>query len=126
MKKGIAAAVLLLIMLIASLWNIRYVDRFTNELEQEIQTSRRLCLAKDFTGAREALNRAMARWEGERTYTRVIIRHAEIDSVSDAFFEVMILLDSRDRAAAEGAYGRLLEHVKSIDEMEQITLGSVF
>ena len=52
--------------------------------------------------------------------------NAELDAVSDAFYDVFIHLGVGDIDAAEGAYDRLEEHLRSIDDMEQISLGAVF
>ena len=68
----------------------------------------------------------MDRWREAKSYTHIFLRHAELDAVSDAFFEVFIQLGAGDTAAAEGAYDRLEEHLRSIDHMEQISLGAVF
>ena len=68
----------------------------------------------------------MDQWRDAKPYTHIFLRHAELDAVSDAFYDVFIHLGVGDIDAAEGAYDRLEEHLRSIDDMEQISLGAVF
>ena len=126
MKKAVAAGVLMLLMFAASLWNIRYLDNFTDTLAQEIRLSRDYCRAAEYDAADSSLRRAMALWEGAEGYTHIFIRHAEIDAVTDAFYDILSLINAENKEEADGVYGRLLSHVQSIDEMEHISIGSVF
>ena len=126
MKKAAAAGALLALLFLAAGWNIRYLDRFTDDMLARVEISRAFCRENDLAAADAALTSAMDRWREAKSYTHIFLRHAELDAVSDAFFEVFIQLGAGDTAAAEGAYDRLEEHLRSIDHMEQISLGAVF
>ena len=126
MRKAMAALALLALLAGVSLWNIRYLDRLTGELEGHIERSRALCLQGDTAGAVRALTDALDLWYGAEGYTHVFIRHAEVNDVTDAFFDVFAALSEADAAAADSQYDRLTAHLDSIDTMEHVTLKSVF
>lgn len=65
-------------------------------------------------------------WLGADGYTHIFIRHSEIDSTTDAFFELMSDVRSGDAQSASGAYEKLAAHLDSLYTMERVTLGSIF
>ncbi len=126
MKKAIAAGVLLALLFAAAGWNIRRVNRFTDEMVAQVELSRDFCREGNLSAAASALNAAMDRWREAEPWTHIFIRHGELDAVSDAFFDVLIQLGAGDADAAEGAYERLEENLRCIDDLEQLSLGTVF
>ena len=93
MKRELAAAAVLILLLAGSWWNLKYL--------------------RDF-------------WLGADGYTHIFIRHSEIDSTTDAFFELMSDVRSGDAQSASGAYEKLAAHLDSLYTMERVTLGSIF
>ena len=126
MKKAIAAAAVLALVFGAALWNIRNVERFTDELSAAVERSRRCETVHDHIGAAEALRHAIELWEGASGYTLIFLRHAEVDAVSDAFYELLSLLEGETGPGTEADYQRLTHHLRCIDETERITWRSVF
>ncbi len=125
MKKAAAAAALMLVMIGASAWNIRFIDGFTDSLIEQIELSRTQWASGNTQSAEETLEYALDRWFGAETYTHVFIRHAEVNDVTDAFFDVFAALSGGD-GAADSQYDRLEAHLRSIDDMEHVTIRSVF
>ena len=126
MKKAVFAGALLMLMIGVSCWNIHFLDSFTDDLTQIITLSRDHFQAGDIMEATQTLDQAMTLWTGTKGYTHVFLRHAEIDAVTDAFYDLKSVLYAENKAEADGVYGRLLSHIQSIDEMEHVSLGSVF
>lgn len=126
MKKAAVAGALLLGMLALSFWNIRFLDRFTNELTAGVERSRACCREGDLSGAQEILTETRRLWSGAKGYTHIFIRHSEVDAVEDAFCDLLSALESEDGEGAEGTYERLLYHIRCVDEMEHITWAAVF
>ena len=126
MKKASAALALLAALVCLSAWNIRHLDTFTRELEMRVERSRQFWLAGDAAGAEEELSRALALWYGAEGYTHVFLRHAEADSVTDAFFDIFAALEQEDKSSAGAEYDRLTAHLDCIDSMEHVTWKSVF
>ena len=125
MKKAAAAGLLLAAMLALSLWNIRHVDRFTGELTGQLRQSMDSCRQGNAEEAEQLLRAALERWHREEGYTHIFIRHAEVDAATDAFYEILTLLQEENEGVY-AAYGRLEEHLRCISAMEHITVKSVF
>lgn len=125
MKKTLAAALILLLLLAGSLYNIHYLNGFTEDLTERIRQSQQLCEAGDYAQARASLQSALDFWLDAHLYTHIFIRHSEIDTVTDAFFEVMQGLGNEDAGTAAGSYAMLVHHIESIADMERIRLESV-
>ena len=126
MKKAVIALVLLGLLAGVSLYNIRYLDRFTSRMEAQVQRSRACWVLGDTSGAIRELSLALADWYGSESYTHVFIRHSEVNDVTDAFYDVFAALSGEDAASAGSQYDRLIAHLDSIDTMEHITVKSVF
>ena len=124
-KTAAAAAALMALMIGASVWNIRYIDSFTDSLIEQIELSRTMWISGKKEAARETLEQALDRWYGAETYTHVFIRHAEVNDVTDAFYDVFAAIRSGDTAAGS-QYDRLEAHLRSINDMEHVTIRSVF
>ena len=126
MRKGCFALLMLALLFALSLWNIRTLDRLTSSMEEDIALSRGFCESENYSAAEATLRSALQTWKDAEGYTHVFIRHAEVDAASDAFFEALTALRTRNGEEALGAYDKLLYHLRSIDTMEHITLKAVF
>ncbi len=125
MKRELAAAVLLLALFIASLFNIRHLHGLTDGLCSLVEASQEACEAGSFEKAEVLLRSAMDDWKAAEGYTHVFIRHSEIDAATDAFCELLGDVRAGDGAAASGAYEKLISHLQSLYTMERVTPGSV-
>ena len=124
MKRELAAGALLLLLMAGAWWNIRTVDRLTGELLAGLDASQAADEQGDHLAAQAALDKALNRWLEADSYTHIFIRHAEIDSTADAFYELQaqLLAGEGDSSAA---YDKLRYHLDSIQRMEHPSLGSV-
>lgn len=126
MKRELCALLFLLALFGAAAWNIRRADSLTLELEQHLALSQKALLAGDRSYAEEELEAAVRIWENAKRYTHVFLRHTEIDSVSDAFFQLLQGIRAGDGKELSAAYDLLRYHLDSVAYMEHINLGSVF
>lgn len=126
MKRELAAAAVLILLLAGSWWNLKYLRDFTGGLSETLDLSRAYCKAGQFELAEQELEKAAQDWLGADGYTHIFIRHSEIDSTTDAFFELMSDVRSGDAQSASGAYEKLAAHLDSLYTMERVTLGSIF
>lgn len=126
MKREITAAALLLLLVFASLWNIRRIDALTGELETLLRRSEQAALDGSFPQAESIASDALARWLASDSYTHIFIRHSEIDSTSDAFYELLERVAEHDADGLPSAYEKLLYHLDSIASMEHVSIGSIF
>ena len=123
-REGIAGALLVLLFL-AALVNIACLDRLISRIEAEVDRAQTLAEHGEFSPAEEALDTAIVHWTAANSYTHIFIRHPEIDSTSDAFYECKQLLAEENADGFPSAFEKLNYHLNSIDEMEHIRLGSV-
>ena len=126
MRREICAMLLLLALFGAAAFNIRAADRLTDEIETHLSLSEKALLAGDRAYAESELAAALRIWRAAEHYTHIFIRHGEIDSASDAFFQLRQGLLAGDGKELSAAYDLLRYHLESIDRMEHISLGSVF
>ena len=117
MKREIGALLLLAVLFGVSLWSIRRTDRLTDEVEKHLELSEKALRADDRETAETELAAALRVWQADRRYAHVFLRHAEIDSISDAFFALQQGLRGGDGAELGAAYDLLRYHLECIDSM---------
>lgn len=126
MKKELIAAVLLAVIFAGVMLNIRASEKIVLSLMQEVDSSYAQLQSGDNESAVKTIDRAIEHWLTLDGYTHIFIRHSEINSTTEAFFQFKSDIGSGDADAAEGSYGLLSETLRSIMTMEQISLGSIF
>lgn len=125
MNREIAAALLLLLLAAGAWWNISAVDGLAGDMLSQLELSEQAAEAGDAAQALVGLDMALERWLRADSYTHIFIRHSEIDSTADAFYELRELLLSGELEGCDAAYGKLRYHIISIQEMEHPGLGSI-
>ncbi len=126
MKKELAALALLLALIVGSLVNISYLQRFAGKLGDQVSLSRSALALGDRENAERMLRDAIDAWLHADGYTHIFIRHSEIDSTTDAFFDLLSQVGAGDPGSAQGAYEKVTAHLQSLVGMEKLTLGSIF
>ena len=124
MKKEIIALLLLVLLFAASLFNIWYFDRLCLDIAGEEKASAVALERGDMEAAQEHLNSALHTWLDADSYTHIFIRHPEIDSTADAFYELGQALEENSESC-RAAYDKLLYHLESIRTMEHLRFGSI-
>lgn len=125
MRREICALLLLAALVGASVWNIRKTDRLIGEIEEHVALSEKAAQANDPDYALRQLEAALRIWLDAGNYTRVVLRHPELDGTTDVFYEVLETLRDGENRALPAAYERLRYHLDSIGGMEHVTLGTV-
>lgn len=126
MKKELIAAVLLAVIFAGVMLNIRASEKIVSSLMNEVDAAYAQLKSGDSESAVKTIDRAIEHWLTLDGYTHIFIRHSEINSTTEAFFQFKSDIGSGDADAAEGSYGLLSETLRSIMTMEQISLGSIF
>ena len=126
MKKELIAAVLLAVIFAGVMLNIRASERIVSSLMSEVDAAYAQLKGGDNESAVKTIDRTIERWLMLDGYTHIFIRHSEINSTTEAFFQFKSDIGSGDADAVEGSYGLLSETLRSIMTMEQISLGSIF
>lgn len=125
MKRELVAGALLVLLLATALENLSYLCRLVDRVERHVELS--AAALEDGRGelALKELDIALELWREAERYTHVFVRHSEIDTVSDEFYELRHTLYTESADSRE-AYLRLIYHLESIEEMEHLHIGSIF
>ena len=124
MSRELAAGALLLLLVAGAWWNIHAVDSLTGEIMRDLDASQAAEEQGRHLDAQAALDKALNRWLEADSYTHIFIRHAEIDSTADAFYELQAQLLSGE-GDSSAAFDKLRYHLDSIQRMEHPRLGSI-
>lgn len=126
MNREICAYLLLLALFLGSLYNIHVMDTKIGSLRTEAEKAYESAQNGDFEDAERHLRSAADRWLDMDEYTHIFIRHTEIDSATDAFFDMLSDIASKDTEGAEGSYRKLDAHLQSLITIEHLSFGSIF
>jgi len=126
MKKEIIAIIILILLFSATILNALFLTRCIDSLIRGVDSSEAAATSGDLNKAVSELEYVSGKWKGMDFYTNIFVRDGEIDSVTDAFYELFTYLYSGDTDSAKGAYGKLRAHLVSISNAEQITLSNIF
>ena len=126
MNREICAYLLLLALFLGSLYNIHVMDTKIGSLRTEAEKAYESAQNGDFEDAYRQLRSAADRWLDMDEYTHIFIRHTEIDSATDAFFDMLSDIASKDAESAEGSYRKLDAHLQSLITIEHLSFGSIF
>ena len=126
MKRELAAAGLLLLLILTAIWNTRHADFLTDQIELNLERSERAAHHGDFELARTTAASALALWRDARGYTSVFLCHTDVDGVADAFFDLQELLLQEDPKALDAGYERLRCRLETLDWMEHLSPGTLF
>ena len=124
-KREYMAIVLLVLLIALSVYNIKSIDSLTGDIGITLSKSQSAAEKLDFKAARGYLDEALERWLSADSYTHIFLRHPEIDSTADSFYELKQVLMQEDISACAAAYDKLMYHLNSIDSMEHLSFGSI-
>ncbi len=126
MIKEIFAGLTLLILLAASLINVHFLGNQIDELSGLISEAVETATSGDWQKATEKAVRASDNWQALDSYTHIFIRHSEIDGTTNAFFDLLGALYSKDPALTESYSLALLARLEGIKDMEKASIGTIF
>ena len=125
MKREYGAITVLIALVLLSFWNIRKIETLTADVGIALSKAQSAAEQLDFKAARKHLDEGMERWLDAEEYTHIFIRHAEIDTTTDAFYELKEILCQEELSSCPAAFEKLRYHLESISTMEKPSLGSV-
>ena len=126
MKRLVIGAFSVLLIFAGILLTVRHLDALVEDVAGQIDTALLLAQNGDFENAEAALRSAMEIWEKDAAYTNTCIRHSELSSVSDAFFDMIDAIRIGDEDAALVSGEKLKYKLFEIQRLEHFSLSSVF
>lgn len=126
MGREILALLLIVLLITAAGLNIMAADKLTKNISLCLDKAELAAAAGKQAEAQSSLDAALKIWLDAKSYSHIFIRHQEIDSCTDAFYELKdaIVSDNSENSAA--LFAKLRYHVQSIAEMEKPRLGNIF
>ena len=124
MKREIFAVALLLGLLTLSLYNIRYIENKSQTLNSYIEKAEKHYLSGDRQGAAEDIEASLKLWLGWDSYSHVMLRHSEVDVITESYYELLKELEGDD-AVTKASFGKLKEELNSIITKERINVRSI-
>ncbi len=125
MRREVIAIMLLILLLGILLGNIRYLDNLVEDIEEAVSRSSAAWERSNTQLAVSELETAMERWQSAADYAHIFLRQAEIDAVSDAFFDLSASLHGEEKDSRDD-YLRLFYHLDSLERMDAPRLSSIF
>lgn len=126
MKKEVFALALLGVLVAVSLLNIGGIVRLTDELTESVELAAAAARDENWEGAEKQAEKAIASWKTKDSYTHIVLRHSEIDTLSDALYDFLNDIMDKNLGAAEASSQKVIYHLESISQMERLRLGSIF
>lgn len=126
MKKELCAVCLLIIIFVAGLMNIHYINQLTDDLKNLVNEATNDALQGRWESAEKRGEEAVRKWGENDPYTHIVLRHGEIDQTTDSFYDLLEVIYSKDIGGVKGASQAVNAHLNSIASMEQVKFGSIF
>ena len=126
MKKELFTALLLMGIFTACLINISYIGKLTGEINELISQSMELADRGEWKAAAKSAETAVNLWHAHDAYTHIVIKHADIDSATDALHDLLAEIYSESCGNVNGTALKARYHFECIYNMEKISFGSVF
>lgn len=126
MKKEGIAALALLLLLAAALWNSYTVSRMASEIAGHVAAAAERMEQGDIPSAERRAQAAADAWNARSGYVRLVLRHGEIDAVTASLRELSLAVGAGDGAAASAAAETALYRLRAMAELERVSPGSIF
>lgn len=124
MKKELFALLLLAGLIIASAVNVRYMDSMTKALAETVSDSRRMAQSGNFKSASARLTDSLELWLSYDTYAHIFLRHPELDSTTDAYYQLLDALNN-ESTSCEALYSALLHRIEDLSRTEHLSPGTI-
>ena len=126
MKKEFFAAALLVMIAGCSLLNLAKLTSVADDISAAISEAEAMSAAGRWDDAEHAIDRAIAVWRENDSYTHSVLYHGEIDSLTEDIYSMMSAAASESAGGTYAAARLVKEHLDSMISMETPHLGSIF
>ena len=125
MKRELAAAALLLLLIFGAAWNLHRADALTLKVVNSLDRAEQAARQGDYDSALLLLKEGQDVWNAQNGYTQVFFRHPDLNALQDAFAQAEQLLRQKD-PSWPAMLSLLRYHLRMVDQMEHVTWGTVF
>ncbi len=125
MIREILALLLIILLAAGSIWNIHTIDKLCSDIQSCLSQAEKHLLYGSQEAAEQAVSAALETWQRAERYTNIFIRHPEIDSCTDIFYDLKEALESEENTGIHSVIGKLRCHLQSIADMEKPKFGNI-
>ena len=125
MKRLTAALFLLALVLCATVFHSRYLNRLTGGFCEQLQQAATLADQDNWSQALNLTEQTLTKWEQQDFYLHVMLRHTDIDAIRQTFHEVIESLSLAEPDQYTAANAKLITQLELLAEAEQLDLKNV-
>lgn len=125
MKRVWAAVGLLGLLFGGTLTHSFYMAGFVRELTTTLEEAEAQAEQGSWDRAEELTQTARDRWEAQRRYLHITLRHGDTDEVYTGFREVAEFLQCREGGEYSAANAHLIAELELLAEAEQFTIENI-
>lgn len=125
MKRLWIAAVLLAVLLGASLANGRHAQKLTGEMREELRQAQDLAEQEEWGRAESLTRQVYEDWQSHHFYFHTVMRHGDTDEILRTFRAVLEYLRLREPDQYNAANADLMAQLELLAEMEQASVVNV-
>ena len=126
MKKELCAILTILLLIAGSVANLIHLNQTTEQISNHIRYGNLYCSLDDYSAANKEMSKALEIWSTEEYYTHVFIRHCEIDTICDLFYDALSSINNHEKYESQILLKKLQHRIDTLVKMEKISLGSIF
>jgi len=123
--REILAQLLIILLVAGAFWNVHTIEDLSNNIQNSLHEAEKHLLSGNREAARQAVDFALKTWQRAENYTHIFIRHPEIDSCTDIFYDLKEALSSAEIAEIQAISEKLCSHLQSIADMEKPKIGNI-
>ena len=124
MKREYVAVLIIAAIFSLALINVHHIESKTLALTSDIELAEKLYFDDDSEGAVSSLEKSLSNWLSWDSYSHVMLRHSEVDVITDAYYELLSELEGEAKVS-QAAFDKLKEVLSSIADKERISLNSI-
>ena len=126
MKKELLALLTIILLTAGAIGNLTHLNQTANQISDHIDYCVQYCSRDDYVSANTEILKAIQVWENAEHYTHVFVRHSEIDSISDLFYDAQSAIQGQQKHEAKCMLAKLKHHANSLVSMERVSIGTIF
>lgn len=127
MKRGfLAPAAVLAAVLAFCLWNGAAMASRTARWQAPLEEADRLARAGDWEGAAAAIAESYGGWSGRQTWLHCVTGHEAVDSAEAMYRRALAFAGAEEESELRAELADLLEQLRRLAEMEELSMRNVF
>lgn len=125
MKRLWISVFLMVFIFIATLWNVGYLTRFTNQITALLTDAETLAEDGNWAGAQSLTNDAKDLWESKEPYLYITLIHSDTDEIYVGFREVLEFIYRQEDGEYSAANARLIAGLELLHKMDEFTIQNI-